>query len=238
MSDEKEDTSNYYMGPVEEEAIEKYIKSDDLEERNRLYEEVISDVFRELIENIVYTYKFHNLPNSDSLIDECHVWLPTIIEKYDPDKNTKAFSYFSACTRNWFIQKSKKRSKKLNRETTYDDIPNHIEERQLVVGNRYEPKREKREFLKHLLAEIDTWDKGRRGRLLGKNDDKVVEGIRILLENIDQVDILNKKGVYMHLREITGLKTKQITRSLKKLRERYYKFKKKWNKGEVGISDE
>lgn len=237
MSDD-ENKDNYYIGPEEQKAIVDYIESDDLDERNRLYEEIISDAFRELVENIVYTYKFHTLPNIDSLINECHVWLPTILEKYDPDKGTKAFSYFSTCTRNWFIQEAKKRSKKLNRETTYDDIPSHIEERQLVTGNKYEPKRETREFYKYLLEEIDTWDKGRRGRLLGKNDDKVVEAIRILFENIDQIDVLNKKGVYMYLREITGLKTKQITRSLKKLRERYYSFKSDWDAGGIGMTDE
>ncbi len=53
------------------------------------------------------------------------------------------------------------------------------------------------------------------------------------MENIDQIDIFNKKAIYLYLREITGLNTKQIVSCLNKMRIKYRNFKKKWNQGEI-----
>ena len=55
----------------------------------------IGPVFDEMVDKIVYTYKFTTLPNIDALKEECKIWLTTILDKYDPSKGSKAFSYFS-----------------------------------------------------------------------------------------------------------------------------------------------
>ena len=49
----------------------------------------------------------------------------------------------------------------------------------------------------------------------------------------DNVEILNKKAIYLYMRELTGLNTKQIATSLKKIRVKYYCFKKDWNDGKI-----
>ena len=77
--------------------------SENIEERTQLYVDYIQPAFHEMVEKIVYTYKFTNLPNIDPLKEECKVWLTTILAKYDPNKGSKAFSYFSVITKNWFI---------------------------------------------------------------------------------------------------------------------------------------
>ena len=50
---------------------------------------------------------------------------------------------------------------------------------------------------------------------------------------IFQIEIMNKKAIYLYLREITGLNTKQVVNNLNKLRAKYRIFKKNWNKGEL-----
>ena len=47
------------------------------------------------------------------------------------------------------------------------------------------------------------------------------------------IQIFNKKAVYLYIREITGLNTKQVVNNLNKMRERYAVFKKKWNQGNI-----
>ena len=47
----------------------------------------------------------------------------------------------------------------------------------------------------------------------------------------EEIDIFNKKAIYLYLREITGLNTKQIVNSLKKFRKRYSTFKNDWENG-------
>ena len=62
---------------------------------------------------------------------------------------------------------------------------------------------------------------------LKKNEKVVLDAVRILLHNIDDIEIFNKKAVYLYLREITGLNTKQVVNNLNKLREKYRNFKTK-----------
>jgi len=64
-----------------------------------------------------------------------------------------------------------------------------------------------------------------------ENDLKVYQAINILFESKEDIDIFNKKAIYLYLREITGLNTKQIVNSLKKFRKKYYNFKDDWESG-------
>ena len=84
-----------------------------------------------MVDKIVYTYKFNNLPNVDCLKEECKIWLVTILDKFDPTKGHKAFSYFSVITKNWFIQKTKKNKTKLIREIEFENI--HTLQEKLIV---------------------------------------------------------------------------------------------------------
>ena len=50
---------------------------------------------------------------------------------------------------------------------------------------------------------------------------KVLNAIKILFESIDEIEIFNKKAIYLYMREITGLNTKQIVNNLNRIRKRY-----------------
>ena len=104
---------NHYFTQVHEDAILEYIATDDRELRNELYRDLIGPALNEMVSKIIFTYKFTSLQNIDCLREECVIWLTTILDKYDPNKGSKAFSYFSVITKNWFIQKTKKQSNKI-----------------------------------------------------------------------------------------------------------------------------
>ena len=65
------------------------------------------------------------------------------------------------------------------------------------------------------------------------NEEKVYKAIQILLENPDDIEIFNKKAIYLYLREITGLNTKQVVNNLNKLRAKYKLFRNDWNEGKI-----
>ena len=111
-----------YFTKVHEQAIIDFNNSTDLKEREHLYETYIEPVFSEMVDKIVFTYRFTSLPNIDSLTQECKIWLTTVIQKYDPTKGSKAFSYFSVITKNWFIHKVKKNSKAKKMEVPIEDL--------------------------------------------------------------------------------------------------------------------
>jgi len=225
----KKTKKNYYFTQVHEDAIIQYATSRCLEIRTQLYVNYIGPAFSEMVDKIIYTYKFTNLPNVDVLKDECKIWLTTILEKYDPNRGSKAFSYFSVITKNWFIHKVKKNSQQTRREVKYDDIAKDLEQEHLSTHNPYEKDREDQEFWLYLWKEIDRWE----GEKLKPNEDKVLKAVRILLEHSDEIEIFNKKAVYLYLRELTGLNTKQVVNNLNKLRIKYRHFKKNWVNGKI-----
>ena len=212
---------------MHEDAIVKYASTEDRAIRTQLYIDYINPAFDQLVDKIVLTYKFTTLPNIDVLKEDCKIWLTTILDKFDPKKNSKAFSYFSVITKNWFIHKVKKNSKKLKRELQYEDIDGEIESTYLCTKNPYSEARERYEFWLFLWKEIDSWENLK----LKENEKKVLEAVKILLNSVDEIDIFNKKAIYLYIREITGLNTKQVVNNLNKMRSRYRQFKKKWEEG-------
>jgi hypothetical protein len=222
-------TKRYYFTQVHEDAIIAYVKTNDRKERTELYIKYIQPAFNEMVDKIVFTYKFSNLPNIDLLREECKIWLTTILGKYDSSKGSKAFSYFSVITKNWFIHKVKKTNKQYKREIQFEDLNKDAEFQYMSTSSTYDENREKKEFWDALHEQIEFWGKEN----LRTNERKVLEAIKVLFRHSDDIEIFNKKAIYLYLREITGLNTKQVVNNLNKMRVRYRKYKKDWDEGKV-----
>jgi hypothetical protein len=220
---------NHYFTQVHEDAIVRYAKITCKRERTELYVNLIGPAFNEMVDKIVFTYKFTNLPNIDYLRDECKIWLMTILDKYDQSKGSKAFSYFSVITKNWFIHKVKQQQKRNRREVDYDNIAKKYEEQYLSTDESYLSEREELEFWNSFYKELKSWDSSQ----MKENDLRVYKAINILFESKEDIEIFNKKAIYLYLREITGLNTKQIVNSLKKFRRKYSSFKENWDDGQL-----
>ena len=218
---------NYYFTQDHEDAIIRYSKTNCVRERTDLYVRWIQPAFNEMVDKIVFTYKFTNLPNIDSLRDECKIWLMTILDKYDPSKGSKAFSYFSVITKNWFIHKVKRQQRKNKTEVNFDNLAKNYEEQYLSTTESYVSEREESEFWNLFYEELKSWDTIQ----MKENDLKVYQAICVLFESKEEIQIFNKKAIYLYLREITGLNTKQIVNSLKKFKKKYYCFTQNWNNG-------
>jgi hypothetical protein len=216
---------------VHEDAIVEYCSTESRERREKLYIQFIQPAFSEMVDKIIYTYKFTNIPNIDILKDDCKVWLTTILSKYDPNRGSKAFSYFSVITKHWFIHQLKKNSNKTKREIAYDDIvKENIHEKLVYNDETYIEKRQDKEFWTFLMREVTRWEES--NYFTKQNEKKIIAAVKILLENVQDIEILNKKAVYLYLREMTGLKTKQIVNTLNKMRHRYKYFIIKYERGD------
>jgi len=220
---------NHYFTQIHEDAIVEYAKISCNKRRTVLYVEFIQPAFDEMVNKIIFTYRFTTLPNIDSLRDECKVWLTTILDKYDPNKGSKAFSYFSVVTKNWFIHKVKQNSRRARKEIYLEDMLNQLEEEVVSKEKQYDQVREEQEFWNNFFIELADWD----GDMLKENEKKVLKAVKILFESSEDIDIFNKKAIYLYLREITGLNTKQVVNNLNKLRKKYRVFKNKWESGEI-----
>jgi DNA-directed RNA polymerase specialized sigma subunit len=222
-------TKRLYFTQEHEDAIIAYNNSTDPRERTLLYANYIQPAFNEMVDKIVFTYKFTTLPNIEDLREECKIYLTTILDKFKPEKGSKAFSYFSVITKNWFIHKVKKNTLQNKREVDFEELSVEHQLRYASVTLKCDEKREEREFWDLLRKEMEGWEKMK----LKANEEKVLQAVKILLEDRDNPNLIfNKKAIYLYIREITGLNTKQVVNNLNKLRSKYKVFKHRWNEGQ------
>ena len=153
----KRGTGNQYFTKETENSIVAYAATDDINIRTKLYIEEIKPALDELVDKIVYTYKFTSLNNIDVLKDDCKVWLTTILGKYDQSKGTKAFSYFSVVTKNWFTHRAKQQTKKNKREIEYDSMIREVEALSSEKSETFMQQQEEAEFWAFLMQEIESW---------------------------------------------------------------------------------
>ena len=55
----------------------------------------------------------------------------------------------------------------------------------------------------------------------------------MLFDSAEEIEIFNKKAIYLYLRELTGMNTKQIVSQLNKMRKKYRDFRLDWDNGEI-----
>jgi len=218
-----------YFTQVHEDAIVEFSSTDDYDVREVLYTKTIQPVFSQMVDKIVFTYRFTSLPDVDDLREDCKVYLATILSKFDPNKGSKAFSYFSVITKNWFIHKVKKNKKKMEREVSLDIAELDPEIHFIDKSESYQAKTIRKERIEQLKKEMETWQVD----FSKEKEKKVYDAVMILFDSVDDIEIFNKKAIYLYLREITGMNTKQIVSQLNKMRKRYREFQKDWNNGKI-----
>ena len=102
------------------------------------------------------------------------------------------------------------------------DISNFCELHEWSINKR-------EEFWSALFTEIEGWSTDD----MNDNEKKVFNAIRTLLNSVDQIEIFNKKAIYLYLRELTGMNTKQVVSQLNKIRKKYRYFKHDWDNSKI-----
>ena len=218
-----------YFTQVHEDAIVKYCSTESMRDKEELYMSLIRPAFSQMVDKIVYTYRFTNLPDVEDLREECKGWLVTILAKFDPNKGSKAFSYFSVVTKNWFIHKVKKNKKRLEREVSFEAVDYDLERDLMDKGESYQDKKVRKELIANLRKEMETWEVD----FTKPAEKKVYDAVIVLFDSAEEIEIFNKKAIYLYLREITGMNTKQVVTQLNKMRKKYREFRNDWDDGKI-----
>ena len=156
----------------------------------------------------------------------------TKVDKFKPDKNKKAYSYFGTICKNYLMGQIIKDQKEQNRKISYEDITTKLESRpDMVYYLEYEkllPEKIIKEFIKELNTFIDNTD-------LNNNELKLGYALIELFENYEDIFIgtdnnkFNKNIILLSLREMTNLTTKEIRTSMKKFKNLYFDLSVKLN---------
>lgn len=211
--------------------LQKFLDATEDAEKHQHFDQHIRPAFEKLIENLIYVYGFYNIDDVDTLKKDCLTNLYEMIPKYNASKGAKGFSYFNVIAKNWFIQKTRERSKRnrLESELHYDLDHEIARNDSSFTTTPHEDELEEREFWSKFYQEMEFW----RDRLTKKTEKQVLEAVIFIMKNPDLVSIYNKKAVYLYLREITGLNTKQVVVNLKKIKSLYLKWREEYLSGDA-----
>ena len=208
-------------------AIKQYLASSNQKERDKIYKERIHYPLYKLAENLIHTFKFY-YTEVDNLEDLKHEVICFLLEKLDyfkPEKGTKAFSYFSIVGKNYLILYNNNNYKKKKQTTDVmaaDEDDGVI--RQLGRDGR---KKDLRDFIDYFTEYIDK----HMFVLFKKNKDrKVCDAINTLFKRRENLEIFNKKALYIYIREITNVDTPVITKVTKILKKLYKELYAEYSK--------
>ena len=211
-----------YFGKDAHNAVSDYQKAETKEERNNIYVEKIKPSFEKLAENLIFIHGFSkNNEHFKILKSDCVTFLYEILEKFDVNRGTKAFSYFNVCAKNYLIIQSKKRTKNAMRNISIDDKSLSAIEKEAIANSQVIPsqedviiRQEDKLILKKMLKEI-------KRKITNTNEVACINAIQILFEKIDDLDFLNKRAIFVYLREISGLNPKQLSVAMSNIRKHY-----------------
>ena len=146
----------------------------------------------------------------------------------------KAYSYFNIVAKNYLIIENRKAYNKLRTKEKLSVVDNEIDIMALNVIK--ENRAEKNEFLKYF---IEYLDKNNEAIFIKEKDKKIVSAIIQLLRRRDYIEIFNKKALYIMIREMTGVKTQQITHLtniIKTLYDSLYKNYSEFGKLDMNVN--
>ena len=221
-------TQKIYFGEDQEQAVVRYLKSEDEDERNKIFNEYLKEPLIIMVESIIRRYKLYR---KDMEFNEIHTdtmsFLITKINKFNPDANHKAYSYFGTICKNYLMGAIQKDTKEQNRQVSYDDISSDIEGRSDLsyVIDEYVI-----DYRDVIIKLTNTLEEFMEKENLTENEQKLGYALLEIFENFDKIfqvgdgNKFNKNLILLSLREMTSLSTKEIRISLKRFKKLYSGF--------------
>tara|TARA_R110002074_G_scaffold104307_5_gene225245 strand:+ start:86 stop:886 length:801 start_codon:yes stop_codon:yes gene_type:complete len=206
-----------YFFEENEKAIIAYNKEPSYHLRNKVYSQHIHKPFMKLAENIIHTFKFYCF--DDPYVDvqaEVVAYLIEKIDKYDETKGSKAYSYFSIVAKNYLIYNNNENYKKMKQRTTLDsvDLSRNITN-EIVRSDYIEAKKDFTDLM------VEFWDDNLTVLFTRKKDIRVAAAIAELFRRRVNIEIYNKKALYIMIREMADVKTQYITKVVNQMKKVY-----------------
>ena len=210
-------------------AIEEFQKEEDPGAREKIYVSRILPAFEKLSENLIFIHKFTGLHGTyEDLKNDCVTFLYETIYKFDASRGTKAFSYFNVVAKNFLIIKSKQKMQSYKRNISLQDQSsfsfNEIasyEEKNFDVGlEEFFIKKVEKEILMKMIDFLVS-------EARSESEKSCINAIKMLFESADQLELLNKRAVFVYLRELSGLTPKQLTTTISSLKKKYRLLREK-----------
>jgi hypothetical protein len=155
---------------------------------------------------------------------DTHSFLMTKVDKFKPDKNKKAYSYFGTICKNYLMGQIIKDQKETNRKISYEDISSSLEQRPDMSYRIDEDIIESDAIIIKYLQELKDFIDSEN---LNENEKKLGYALIDLFDNYQTIfsgadnNKFNKNVILLSLREMTNLSTKEIRSSIKRFKKLY-----------------
>ena len=214
-----------YFDVREETAVRNFLLAESSHEKNKIYNEFLKAPLDKMISSIIRRYKLYRKDMDFNEIHcDTHSFLMTKVDKFKPDKNKKAYSYFGTICKNYLMGQIIKDQKETNRKISYEDISSSLEERPDMSYRIDEDIVESDVIINQYLQELKEFIESEN---LNDNETKLGYALIDLFDNYESIfsgadnNKFNKNVILLSLREMTNLSTKEIRSSIKRFKKLY-----------------
>jgi hypothetical protein len=223
-----------YFGPVEEEAVKRYLASTDQRERNEIYNLFLYKPLNKMIESIIRRYGLYRKSVSfEELHTDTLSFLITKAHKFDSTRSKRAYSYYGTICKNYLLGMLIKDEKQLKQLLSYEDMYENIQERSDLAYTMDPEMFESARLIKNISTEIKEelvaiYDPEDLTQIpITDNERKVGEALSYILDNWENIlnfsagNKYNKNSILSCIRESTNLNTKDIRNAMKRFKKIY-----------------
>ena len=214
-----------YFDVREEEAVRKFLIAESSYEKNKIYNQFLRSPLDKMISSIIRRYKLYRKDmDFEEIHTDTHSFLMTKVDKFKPDKNKKAYSYFGTICKNYLMGQIIKDKKETNRKISYEDISSSLEERPDMSYRIDDDVIETDYVINQYLDELKIYIESEQ---LNDNEKKLGYALIDLFDNYETIfsgadnNKFNKNVILLSLREMTNLSTKEIRSSIKRFKKLY-----------------
>lgn len=207
-------SKNYFTHDTEL-AIVRYNNEPDPEVRSKIYQDEIHYPFFKLTQNIIHTFKFYHteVENLEHLQHEIIVFCISKFHLFDPTRGAKAYSYFGTIVKRWLILYNTKNYAKKIHKTDVDELSKEGSTHVYSMGD----DSVKSDLDKYMDIFVDYTSENIFELFPKKNDAQIADAILELFRKREDLDVFNKKALYIYIREMVDVKTPKITKIANKL---------------------
>lgn len=209
-------SKNYFTQDTEN-AIVRYNNEPNPEVRSLIYQQEIHYPFFKLTQNIIHTFKFYHteVENLEHLQHEIITFLLSKMHLFDPSRGAKAYSYFGTIVKRWLILYNTKNYNKKIQKTDVDELSKEGSDHVYNMGD----DAVKSDLDKYIDIFVEYTTKNIYELFPKKNDAQIADAILELFRKREDLDVFNKKALYIYIREMVDVKTPKITKIANQLHE-------------------
>lgn len=225
-----------YFSEREEEYVRQYILAKTQSERNKIFREHLYYPFSKMIEAIIRRYKLF-VPGEtyEDTFYDTFSYLATILDKFDPSKNFKAYSYYGNICKNYVVAKRLKAAKDLVKNPSYDSEDFDID---FANDMKYSTGSDKgakiaNETMKSMAERVKKMTENPKIYNLSEKEVEVGRGLLFILTEWDYVlttdgsNRLNKSLILNFLKSYTNLNTNDLRKEMLVYKQEFFEIKEK-----------